>query len=97
MPPVMGAVAFMMAEFMGVSYAQIAMAAAIPAFLYYFAIYATVHFEASRLRLRGIPEDLLPKPWPLMKQEGYLYCHWQRLLLLFCWVTRLYWWLFGRS
>ena len=72
MPPVMGAVAFMMAEFMGVSYAQIAMAAAIPAFLYYFAIYATVHFEASRLRLRGIPENLLPKPWPLMKQEGYL-------------------------
>lgn len=72
MPPVMGAVAFMMAEFMGVSYVEVAIAAAIPALLYYLAIFATVHFEASRLRLRGLPADLLPRPWPLLRREGYL-------------------------
>ncbi|MEN9763644.1 MAG: hypothetical protein RI906_3470, partial [Pseudomonadota bacterium] len=72
MPPVMGAVAFMMAEFMGVSYVEVAIAAAIPALLYYLAIFFTVHFEASRLKLRGLPADLLPRAWPLLKQEGYL-------------------------
>ena len=72
MPPVMGAVAFMMAEFMGVSYVAVAIAAAIPALLYYLAIFVTVHFEASRLRLRGLPADLLPRPWPLLRREGYL-------------------------
>jgi TRAP transporter 4TM/12TM fusion protein len=72
MPPVMGAVAFMMAEFMGVGYAEVAIAAAIPALLYYLAIFFTVHFEASRLRLNGLPPDLLPRAWPLLKQEGYL-------------------------
>jgi TRAP transporter 4TM/12TM fusion protein len=72
MPPVMGAVAFMMAEFMGVGYVDVAIAAAIPAVLYYLAIYLTVHFEASKLRLQGIPQDLLPRAWPLIKREGYL-------------------------
>lgn len=72
MPPVMGAVAFMMAEFMGVSYVEVAIAAAIPALLYYLAIFFTVHFEASRLKLRGLPVDLLPRAWPLLRQEGYL-------------------------
>lgn len=72
MPPVMGAVAFMMAEFMGVSYVEVAIAAAIPALLYYLAIFFTVHFEASRLKLRGLPADLLPRAWPLLRQEGYL-------------------------
>lgn len=72
MPPVMGAVAFMMAEFMGVGYVEVAIAAAIPALLYYLAIFFTVHFEASRLRLNGLPPDLLPRAWPLLKQEGYL-------------------------
>ncbi|MGE0310803.1 MAG: TRAP transporter permease [Lautropia sp.] len=72
MPPVMGAVAFMMAEFMGVSYVQVAIAAAIPAALYYFAIFCAVHFESARLRLRGLPADALPRPWPLLRREGYL-------------------------
>jgi len=72
MPPVMGAVAFMMAEFMGVSYVEVAIAAAIPALLYYLAIFFTVHFEASKLRLMGLPADLLPRPWPLLRREGYL-------------------------
>jgi len=72
MPPVMGAVAFMMAEFMGVGYVEVAIAAAIPAILYYLAIYFTVHFEAKKLRLMGLPPDLLPQAWPLLKREGYL-------------------------
>lgn len=72
MPPVMGAVAFMMAEFMGVGYVEVAIAAAIPAILYYLAIFFTVHFEASKLRLMGLPADLLPRPWPLLRREGYL-------------------------
>jgi TRAP transporter 4TM/12TM fusion protein len=72
MPPVMGAVAFMMAEFMGVGYVEVAIAAAIPAVLYYLAIFFTVHFEASKLRLMGLPADLLPRPWTLLRREGYL-------------------------
>jgi TRAP transporter 4TM/12TM fusion protein len=72
MPPVMGAVAFMMAEFMGVPYVQIAIAAAIPAALYYFAIYFTVHFEAKRMGLAGIARSELPDPWRLLLREGYL-------------------------
>jgi TRAP transporter 4TM/12TM fusion protein len=72
MPPVMGAVAFMMAEFMGVPYVEIAIAAAIPAILYYVAIYATVHFEARRMGLAGIARSELPNPWKLLLREGYL-------------------------
>ena len=72
MPPVMGAVAFMMAEFMGVSYVQVALAAAIPALLYYLAIFWAVHFESARLKLRGLPPEMLPQAWPLLKREGYL-------------------------
>ena len=72
MPPVMGAVAFMMAEFMGVGYVEVAIAAAIPAALYYLAIFCSVHFESARLGLQGLPADLLPKAWPLLRREGYL-------------------------
>ncbi|MCC7425744.1 MAG: TRAP transporter fused permease subunit [Alphaproteobacteria bacterium] len=72
MPPVMGAVAFMMAEFMGVPYVEIAIAAAIPAILYYFAIYWTVHFEARRYGMARIDRRDLPNPWRLLLREGYL-------------------------
>lgn len=71
-PPVMGAVAFMMAEFLGVPFVQIAIAAAIPAFLYYFAIYWTVHFEARRTGLKGLPRGTLPPAWIVIRREGYL-------------------------
>lgn len=72
MPPVMGAVAFMMAEFMGVDYAQIVIAAAIPAILYYLAIYWTVHFEARKSALARLPKAALPDPWRLIARHGYL-------------------------
>jgi TRAP transporter 4TM/12TM fusion protein len=72
MPPVMGAVAFMMAEFMGVDYAQIVIAAAVPAVLYYLAIYWTVHFEARKSGLARLPKEMLPDAWRLIARHGYL-------------------------
>lgn len=72
MPPVMGAVAFMMAEFMGVSYVTVIVAAAIPAFLYYFSIYWTVHFEARKQGLSRLSKDSMPNAWRIMRSNGYL-------------------------
>ena len=53
MPPIMGAAAFIMAEFLNMPYLEIAKAAAIPACLYFFGIFIEVHFEAKRCNLRG--------------------------------------------
>lgn len=61
MPPIMGAAAFLMAEYMGVSYAEVAMRAILPAVLYFTGIYIAVHLEAKKLGLKGIPKDELPK------------------------------------
>jgi len=72
MPPVMGAVAFIMAETLNVPYADIVKAAVIPAFLYYFTVFAMVHLEAGRLKLLGIPKDQCPNPWRAMKENWYL-------------------------
>jgi TRAP transporter 4TM/12TM fusion protein len=72
MPPVMGAAAFIMAEFLGVPYIQVAMAAIVPALLYYFAVIVQVHLEATRLGLKGLPREKLPKVWPLLKTKGHL-------------------------
>lgn len=72
MPPVMGAAAFIMAQFMGVPYLHVAAAAVVPALLYYFAVIVQVHFEASRLGLKGLPREQLPKLGPLMKTRGHL-------------------------
>lgn len=72
MPPIMGAAAFIMAQFLGVSYVEIAKAALIPALLYYLAVGFMVHMEAKRLGLKGIPKNRLPKPWIVLRQGGYL-------------------------
>ncbi len=72
MPPVMGAVAFMMAEFLNVSYAAVCVAAAIPAVLYYLVIFVTVHYEAKKLGLNAVDKKLLPRAWDIMKRQGYL-------------------------
>lgn len=72
MPPVMGAAAFIMAEFTGLSYLNIVIAAAIPATLYYFAVGTMVHLEASKLGLKGLPKDQLPKLGKILLSEGYL-------------------------
>ncbi|MDR3254080.1 MAG: TRAP transporter permease [Synergistaceae bacterium] len=72
MPPVMGAGAFIMAQFLGVSYIEVAIAAIVPALLYYFAVLAQVHFEAKRLGLVGLSLSQLPKIGPLITQKGFL-------------------------
>lgn len=72
MPPVMGAGAFIMAQFLGVPYIQVAVAAIVPALLYYFAVIVQVHFEASRLGLKGLPREQLPHLGRLLADKGFL-------------------------
>ena len=72
MPPVMGAAAFLMAEFVGVSYIEVVKAAAIPALLYFTGVWLGVHFEAKRKQLKGIPRHELPNPLTLIKERGHL-------------------------
>jgi len=72
MPPVMGAAAFIMADFTGISYLNIIAAAAIPAILYYFAVGIMVHLEASKLGLKGLPREELPKLGKILMADGYL-------------------------
>lgn len=72
MPPVMGAGAFIMAQFLGVGYLEVAIAAIVPALLYYFAVIVQVHFEANRLGLKGLSRDQLPKLSRLLKEKGFL-------------------------
>jgi len=73
MPPIMGAAAFVMAEFLAVPYAQVALWAAIPALLYYVAVFFAVHFEAKRHGLAGVPKSELPKFGQVMLQRGHLF------------------------
>lgn len=68
MPPVMGAAAFIMAEFTGIPYAQIALAAFIPAFLYYIGIFMQVDLEAAKNGLKGLPKEKLPALRPVLKR-----------------------------
>lgn len=72
MPPVMGAAAFIMAEFLGVSYTKVMIAAAIPALLYYIACWSAVHLEAVRTGLRGIPRSSLPRVSEVIRRGGHL-------------------------
>ncbi len=72
MPPVMGAAAFIMAEYLGMPYLKIAAAAAIPAVLYFFAIGAMVHIEAVKENIPPIPREQLPRILPLVGRQGYL-------------------------
>ncbi len=68
MPPIMGAGAFIMAEITGIPYTEIAIAAVIPAILYFASVYFMVDFEAAKLGMRGMREDELPKLRKLIKQ-----------------------------
>ncbi|WP_209510548.1 TRAP transporter permease [Sedimentibacter acidaminivorans] len=72
MPPIMGAAAFLMAEITNTPYFTIIKAAAIPALLYYFGVWAGVHFEAKKLNLLGLPKDQIPKLSHVMKTRGHL-------------------------
>jgi len=72
MPPVMGAVAFIMAETLGVEYVEIVKAATVPALLYFATILWTVHLEAGRRNLMGLPKEECPNPWTAVRQNGHL-------------------------
>ncbi len=72
MPPIMGAAAFLMAESLGMPYITIVKAAVIPALLYFTGIFITVHLEAKKLGLKGLPREQLPKFLPLFLGKGYM-------------------------
>ncbi|MDP2085592.1 MAG: TRAP transporter permease [Gemmobacter sp.] len=72
MPPVMGAVAFIMAETLGVDYVEIVKAALIPAILYFASAFWMVHLEAGRLSLRGLDKADLPSPLRALRERWYL-------------------------
>jgi TRAP transporter 4TM/12TM fusion protein len=80
-PPVMGATAFVMAQFLNVSYAQVALAAAVPALLYYFGLFMQVDSYAARHGLKGLPREELPSLWESVK-EGWYYAFVIALLIV---------------
>ena len=72
MPPVMGAAAFVMAEFMGIPYIKVATAAVIPAILYYTSLFTQVHLMAKKMGMVGLPKSQLPKIKPIIKSGVHL-------------------------
>jgi TRAP transporter 4TM/12TM fusion protein len=72
MPPVMGAASFIMAEYLGMHYARIMLAAAIPAVLYYFSQYVYVHIEAKRLGMQKVPSSKITPMFSVLKTQGYM-------------------------
>ena len=71
-PPIMGAAGFVMAEYLGVSYTVVMVAAIVPAFLYYLTLIFVVHFEAKRLGLKGISKENHPNIVHVLKKQGHL-------------------------
>ncbi len=73
MPPIMGAAAFVMAEFLGISYLEVAAFALFPALLYYVALFMAVHFEAKRTGMVGLPRSELPHLGTVLRERGHLF------------------------
>ena len=73
MPPIMGAAAFLMSELTGISYVTIAVAAILPAVLYFTGIFMMIHFEAKKLGLKGLPKESIPNFFKLILKKGYLF------------------------
>ena len=72
MPPIMGAAAFLMAESVGLPYITVVKAAVIPALLYFAGIFISVHLEAHKLGLKGLPKEEIPRFLPLFLSRGYM-------------------------
>ena len=72
MPPIMGAAAFLMTEYTDLPYSQIAIAAILPAVLYFTGIFMMIHFEAKKLGLKGLPTESIPNFFKLVFSKGYL-------------------------
>jgi len=67
-PPIMGAAAFVMAEFLELPYTTIILAALVPALMHYVGVISIVHFKAKRLGLKGLPQSEIPKLWDVIKK-----------------------------
>ncbi len=90
-PPIMGAVGFVMAEFLGLSYTLVMLAAIVPALLYYFGLLLAVHFEAMRLGLSGLSKENIPQAMEVVKKQGHLVIPLVMLIgLMFAGYTPLY-------
>jgi len=72
MPPVMGAVAFLMAEFLQIGYSEVVIAALVPAILYYAALYIQVDLEAAKEQIKPIDPELIPSKWEVFK-SGWVF------------------------
>lgn len=72
MPPIMGAAAFLMATFLGIPYGKVALSAAIPAVLYYLAVFIQVDLEAAKNGLKGLPSEMLPRFFNVIR-KGWLF------------------------
>lgn len=72
LPPVMGAIAFVMAEWIGVSYGDVVVAALVPALLYYLILFVSVHLQAKKDGIRALPRSELPSFWPIFA-KGWFY------------------------
>lgn len=86
MPPVMGAAAFIMVEIVGTSYNTVMAAAAIPAILYFVAVFTMVDFEVAKLGIRGIPRSQLPSAWGVFRERWHLVLPLVFLVYLLVWV-----------
>ena len=73
MPPIMGAAAFVMAEYLQTSYLQVTLWALIPSLLYYVACFGAVHFEAKRTGLKGLPQAEIPRLRDVLRARGHLF------------------------
>ena len=71
MPPIMGAAAFIIAEYVNVPYIEVIKAAAIPAFVSYCALFYITHLEACKLDLKGLPPEDVPDFWETLKNGWY--------------------------
>ncbi|MDQ0339244.1 TRAP transporter 4TM/12TM fusion protein [Caldalkalibacillus uzonensis] len=72
MPPIMGAAAFLLAEYTRIPYSQVMLAALIPALLYFTGVFMGVHFESKRLGIKGLPKELLPDIKEVILRRGYM-------------------------
>jgi TRAP transporter 4TM/12TM fusion protein len=88
MPPIMGAAAFIMAEFLGIPYYKVALAACIPALLYYFSLFMMIDLEAAKCGLSGLKRSELPKMKDVILSQGHLFIPF--FVLLFMLVVMFY-------